>query len=190
MLSPLSSSSRLRRQYKAVILSCCFNFFITFPFPNSRLGCSHGHSLTLSLRKGKSCSGIFFVRRSDDGTERKLLFRKPVPFRLIVQGAAGNVIVAKLRSNCKIPLCETGRQRKIPLKTPPDAVIFRGRDDGDGRDGLFGSGERRERPSRCREKESVTVFGMTMAPLKTSSLSSRPSRLTGLTAVSGQTAVR
>ena len=70
------------------------------------------------------------------------------------------------------------------------AVFFRRLDDGDGRDGLFGSGERRERPSHLRGKEGVTVFSMTILPLKTSSPSSRPSRPTHLKAVSGQTAVR
>ena len=69
-------------------------------------------------------------------------------------------------------------------------VFFRERDDGDGRDGLFESGERRERPSRRRGREGVTVSGVTIVRPKTSSPSSRPSRPRQLKAISGQTAVR
>ena len=76
---------------------------------------------------------------------------------------------------------EEQKDREYAIKTS----LFRARDDGDGRDGLFGSGERRERPSHLRGKEGVTIV-----PCKTSSPSSRPSRLRGLTVVSGQTAVR
>ena len=81
---------------------------------------------------------------------------------------------------------EEQKDREHAIKT----IVFSERDDGGGRDGLFESGERRERPSRRRWKEGVTVFGMTITPLKTSSPSSRPSRPTRLTAVSGQSAVR
>ena len=53
---------------------------------------------------------------------------------------------------------------KLWLATLGNAVFFRERDDGDGRDGLLGSGERRERPSRRWGKEVVTVSGVTIAP--------------------------
>ena len=127
---------------------------------------------------------------------RMFLFQKPVPRKPILQGTAGNVIVAKLTPNCKIPLRENRHYKEKPvgecavrrmapihsnsvtekrrisvfsrreihpelkrqkyammklwLAALGNAVFFRERDDGDGRDGLFESGERRERPSRRR----------------------------------------
>ena len=55
---------------------------------------------------------------------------------------------------------EEPKDREYAIKT----IDFSERDDSDGRDGFFGSGERRERPSRRWGKEVVTVSGVTIAP--------------------------